>query len=277
MPTPNVRNLILQAKRDGFGQEIDLYKISPTTAQAGHYSLFQSAGNPAAGSYTGTRTATQLNKSTTGAIGPFTNAPSGKKLFVNAGTARASNSVGTLTIWDALLYYAACDHTINTLQTLTNGVALPRYTNGVGVHAFLEVTTGLGATAQNVTLGYTNTTPTAGRTSVAHAIQASAIAGRIGHGLLTLPLQAGDVGIKSVENVIFSAANSAGVSALVLAKRLFSVGFGSVNTDGEFDSEIRGTLPQITDDACLFATWSAGTTASTPNMTCWFDLVSIEQ
>jgi hypothetical protein len=275
----NVENLILQAKRDGFGQTVDYYKISPTTAAAGHYSLWQSTGNPAAGSYTGTRAATQLLRTTQGALGPVSNAASGKKLFANAATARASNAVGTLTIWDALLYYAACDHTINTLQNMTNAVALPRYTTGEGVHAFLDTTTGLGATAQTVQIGYTNSagTPVSGRTSVAHAIQASSVQGRICHGLLTLPLQSGDSGITSVQTIQFSAANTTGASALVLAKRLFSIPMAGTNVDGEFDAVLRRDLPQIQEDACLFATWSAGTTASAPNMTGFLDLVSLPQ
>lgn len=273
----NVENLILQAKRDGRGQEIDFVKTAPTAASGGHYSLWQSAGNPGAGSYSGSKTATQLLRTTQGALAPLSNAGGGKRLFANACAARTSNAAGTLTIWDALLYYAGIDHTTNAAQALTNVATLPRYTTGAGLQAFLEVTSALGATAQNVTLGYTNQAGTAGRASVAQAIQASSVVGRLCHGLLSLPLQAGDTGLRSVETATFSAANTGGTSALVIAKRLLSLPVALANVDGEFDALLRRSLPQIVDDACLFVTFSAGATATTPSVTGWLDLVSLDQ
>lgn len=272
----NLRNEILQAIRDGLGQPLTTNKSVITTAQGGHYGTFQSAGTPGAGSYSGTAlTAVQLSSSTTGAV-PFSNASASKKLFLVAGNLAASNTSGTFRLWDLLLYYPGINHaTAPGAQTLTNGVTLPRYTTGQGVAAFLEVTTGLGATAQNVTLSYTNQASTAGRSTGAQAIVTSSSAGRFPHAFLQFPTQGTDTGIKSVESVTFSAA-STGTSALILARILAEIPVYAANIAGRWDYESQMDLPQIFDSACLAWTFSANATATTPLAMGGLNLVSLD-
>ncbi len=249
-----------------YGQDLPFEKTpSFTTAASSYWTLWNSPGIPTTGVYTGTGLdATQATVSTTGAL-YFANATSPRKLFLTALEAltATASATGTLIVLDRLLYYPTIDHTATT-NTLTQGAALSRYTTGRGVMAFLEVTTALGATAQNVTLTYTDQGGTAGNSSATIAIVASSVASRICHVPLYIPLAAGDYGIRSVQTVTFSAANSAGVSALVLAKELARIPIDaafSIKTKDILRSGVG--LPQIADNACLMFIWvPAGAVAS---------------
>jgi hypothetical protein len=162
---------------------------------------------------------------------------------------------------------------VATVQTMV-GTPTLRYTNGVGVRAFLVVTATTGATAHNIAMSYTNTASTAGRAlPVTVACTASAIVPHITHSGTAannygafLPLASGDTGIKSVETVTISAASGAGTAALVLARPLLTLPITTVSIAAERDLINQlPSLPRVVDGACL--TWlyfaGAATAAST--------------
>lgn len=188
-------------------------------------------------------------------------------------TGVATGVPGQLMLVDMQGYYPGINMNLATAQTLTGTPSL-RYTNGIGIRAFLVITTASGATAHNVAMSYTNQSGTAGRTlPVTVACTASAIAGHVTHSGTAannygpfLPLASGDSGIQSVQSVTISAASGSGAAALVLARPLLSIPLvaASIASERDFLNQLP-SLPQIRDEACL--TWlyfsGAATAAST--------------
>jgi hypothetical protein len=253
----------------GYGQDLDFQKtatFSPSAAGQ-NWTLWAAGGLPAAGVYTGAAaTAAQCTDATTGGIA-FTNAGTGRNLFAHSLSALCTSGTGTLILWDRLLYYPGLSHA-PAATALTNGVALPRYTTGAGVYAFLEVTTALGAAAHTCDLTYTDQGGNAGATTGAQTIIVSSAAERIPHAFRYFPLASGDTGIRSVQTVTFAGAGATGTSALVLAKRLAVIPIGTANVASVQDL-LRGpqiALPEINDDACLFFTWHAASAGTTPTV-----------
>lgn len=114
----------------------------------------------------------------------------------------------TLILVDLLGCYARVDANYASAITFANTLTLPRYTDGAGVMAYsVTAPTTLGANAHNFVASYTNSTPTAGRSfpqTVAGTV--SAVNSHISHSGVAannitpfLPLQSGDVGIKSIQ------------------------------------------------------------------------------
>lgn len=194
-------------------------------------------------------------------------------LNMSAISAVATAVPGQLMLVDMQGYYPGINMNLATAQTLT-GTPTLRYTNGVGVRAFLVPTVATGATAHNLSMSYTNQAGTSGRAlPVTVACTASATPGHITHSGTAannygpfLPMAAGDTGIQSVQSVTLSAASLAGTAALVLAKPLVSIPLAVAGLASERDLINQlPSLPQIKDGACL--TWlyfaGAATGAST--------------
>ena len=180
---------------------------------------------------------------------------------------------GVLMLVDMQGYYPGISMNSASAQTMV-GTPTLRYTNGVGVRAFLVITTASGATAHNVALSYTDQDNNAGNTlPVTVACTASAIAGHITHSGTAannygpfLPLASGDYGIRSVQTVTISAASGSGVAALVLARPILQIPLVTASVLAERDLLNQlPSLPRIYDGACL--TWlyfaGAATAAST--------------
>lgn len=244
-------------------------KIRPNTAgvAAVWESWWAMGGDPQAGDLSGAAlTAAQCTESTTGAVDHGGNVTPDTKHLAAVGV-MASGSLlppGQLIVLDRLLYYPGIDAAIATSQALVNGVALPRYTDGKGVRAFLEVTTALGTGTGVLTYGASGYTNSAGTTGRQHGVTvnttASAAANRLPHSGAAqnnnwnpfLPLQAGDVGLRSVESIRFTSAHSAGVCALVLAYPLVTIPIPDVNVLCERDLLFQiPSLPRVYDGACL--------------------------
>jgi hypothetical protein len=234
------------------------------------------AGSPIANAFSGTALAWQTSTDTSGyGIYHGGNVSTDTKHILNvaAVTGVATGVPGVLMLVDMQGYYPGINMNIATAQTLT-GTPTLRYTNGVGVRAFLVVTATTGATAHNIAMSYTNQSATAGKTlPVTVACTASAIAPHITHSGTAannyapfLPLASGDTGIQSVQTVTISAGSGSGTAALVLARPLLSLPITTVSIAAERDLINQlPSLPRIYDGACL--TWlyfaGAATGAST--------------
>jgi hypothetical protein len=68
---------------------------------------------------------------------------------------------------------------------------------------------------------------------------------------LFLPLQAGDLGIRSVQSVQFSASVASGFCALVLCKPLLAIDVANVNTNDRDMLNNLPSLPRVYDGANL--------------------------
>ena len=193
-------------------------------------------------------------------------------LNLNAWATAATGVPGTLMLVDMQGYYPGISNNTTSAQTMV-GTPTLRYTNGEGVRAFMVQTAASGVTAQNFAMSYTDQAGNAGNTlPVTVACTASSIAGRVNHSGVAannygpfLPLANGDTGIRSVQTVTMSAANT-GTFALVLARPLASItlSVAGLMTEKDLLNQIP-SLPEIKDGACLTWLWGAGaaTAAST--------------
>ena len=199
--------------------------------------------------------------------------PSKKHLLnMNAWGTAATSVPGTLMLVDLQGYYPGISNNTTSAQTLV-GTPTLRYTNGEGVRAFMVQTAAAGATAQNIALSYTDQAGNAGNAlPVTVACTASAIAGHISHSGTAannygpfLPLASGDTGIRSIQTVTMSAANT-GTFALCLARPLATItlSVAGLMTEKDLLNQIP-SLPEIKDGACLVWLYGAGaaTAAST--------------
>jgi hypothetical protein len=252
----------------GYGQDLLFQKTRSTnTAASVFVTLWGEGGVQPAGSRAGAAaTAAQCTDATTGAI-PFSNAGSNRNLFAHSVAALQTSGTGTLFLWDRLLYYPGIDHSTAGATNFTNGVALPRYTTGAGVYAFLEVTTVLGAAAHTMTLTYTDDAGNAGNSSGAVTITPSTAVEGICHAQMVFPMAAGDKGIRSVQTITQATGGApTGISTLVLARLLATIPLPTANVSSVQDL-VRGpqiALPEINDDACLMWTYLPSSTGTTP-------------
>lgn len=201
-------------------------------------------------------TYTQVQFTTTGTL------PTGLSLATNywlvrvsATTARVATSLANAVAGTVIAYTDAGTGT----HTMT--VQIPRYENGNGVRAFLEVRATTGATAHNLAYSYTDQAGNTGNINpVTVACTASAIVPHITHSGTAannygpfLPLASGDYGIRSFQSVQLSAASgTASTAALVLVRPLASItiGVASLVTEKDLLNQIP-SLPIIKDQACL--------------------------
>lgn len=204
-----------------------------------------------------------LNNTTAGAI-PFTNPGGGRQKWLVqaqaiAGTTTSSNIIA-IYLYDRLLQCGGLSGTTITAQTV--GGAITRNTGGLGNQIMIEISTAVGSTARTITASYTNQDGTSGRTS-----QAATIGGAVGtrgndaNLLITLPLQAGDTGVRSVEDVTVSASTgTAGDFAVVIAKPIAWLPLGvRLSASRDFTVGVSG-MPEIESGACISTALIAGST-----------------
>lgn len=250
-------------------------KASTTFNGAGWRTMWPPGGNPQAGTYTGTAlNAQQCIDTTVGAMQHGGDVSSLTKHLLRwnvVNTGSLSTNVMTLLLVDRLLYYPGINATITTNQAFTNGVTLPRYTDGKGVRAWIEpqgnqpvgfATPAVFTYGDN---GYTSSDGTGGRQhadTVNMTGSATAADPFIPHtSAITanrswnpfLPMQNPDVGMKSVESVkLTTAYTTSGTLCLVLGKPLASLILPVTDVVSEKDFTFQSCcLERIYDGACL--------------------------
>ncbi len=281
MPFSSMDDLINELTSGKFNRS-DWNKITGAAAYtAGRwFDMSALGGTPVANAWAGTALAWRTCDEATGNGTQIFGIPHGGNvspdtkhiLNVSAVTAVATGVPAQLMLVDLQGYWPGITNNSAVAQTLTGTPSL-RYTNGAGCRLFWVQTATAGATAQNIAVSYSNTTPTSGRTlPVTVAMTASAITPHISHSGTAannygpfLPLASGDTGVSTVATVTFSAANT-GTGALCLARPLLTLPITTASVAGERDllNQIP-SLPQVKDGACLVWLYFAGaaTAAST--------------
>ncbi len=248
--------------------------VSGTLVAGRPHSFWTIGGNPGAGAAAAnTAGGVVPTAATAGALSRGN--PSAAEAHLLEFTGFASAQAGTLLLCDRLLHIqgnsggTAIDETLTTSQTI-NSTTLPSRcptsaisdtpsTNGHGVFIGVEVVSATGAGTPTLTLGYTNSDGTAGRTATnTDATVASSIAGsfyRIG-------LQAGDVGVRSIQTYQQSATWTSGQLNLVLYRPIKAIPCPLANVPTMVDW-ISGGGPRIYDDSCLFFIFVPNTTTTT--------------
>lgn len=250
-------------------------KVATGTLVAGRpMSLWTLAGNPGAGAAAAnTAGGVVPTQSTAGALSRG-NPASGEAHLLNW-TAGSSAQPGTLLLCDRLLHIqgnsggTAIDETLTTSQTI-NSTTLPSrcptsavddtpVTTGYSVLMGVEVVTATGAGTPTLTLGYTNSAGTAGRSATnLDATVATSAAGtfyRIG-------LQAGDVGVRSIQSYQQSATWTSGQLNLVLYRVIATAPILAAGVPAPGDWVSLGG-PRIYNDSCLFFIFVPSTTTTT--------------
>lgn len=275
-------DLVNEITTNGKFNRIDWNKITGASAfTAGRWYEFSSLGGfPIANAWAGTALAWRTCDASTGngtqifglPIGANVSPDTRHILNVSALTGVATGVPAQLMLVDLQGYWPGISNNSAVAQNLT-GTPTLRYANGAGCRLFWAQTAVAGATAQNISVSYSNTTPTSGRAlPVTVSMTASAIAGHISHSGTAannygpfLPLASGDTGVSTVASVTFSAANT-GTGALCLARPLLTLPLTTASVAAERDLLNQlPSLPRVIDGACLVWLYFAGaaTAAST--------------
>ncbi len=231
------------------------------------FDLSMSPGNPIPQYYAASPLiAQQMKRSTDGGINHGSSVSSGdyqkylKTFKVTYGS--ATGLPMPYVLCDYLLYYPFVDMGTNDEQIMDNTLALPRYTDGVGVQ-MMAVSVAAGTSlSPRFTVNYTNSDGVSGRTSKTVTMSLATANGSIlncHHGLNTvigsvpfIGLQTGDKGVRSIESVTFPSTLDVGLFALVLVKPLMTGTIFETTSPSETELIVhQSQLPKIYDDAYL--------------------------
>lgn len=153
--------------------------------------------------------------------------------------------VGKMFLADRLWHNSGLSVTTLTEQTLTSPTLPARDADGAtagnAVLAGIEVSTATtnGAAITTITLNYTNSSGTSGRTATISNFPATAVAGTF----VPFQLQAGDVGIRSIQGITLGTSLAAGAIHLV-AYRVICEGPVNVANGGSFRDTFRLGMPR---------------------------------
>jgi hypothetical protein len=239
---------------------------APAPGAAGRFAdLSMGAGTPKYNAYAGTQYEfTPLNASDNSAIfaGPTPASGEQKRLVGVAlqSTQGTQNVPLTFTLLDYLGHYPLVDGDSTDAQPMDNAETLPRYATGAGVQCMAVVTAPMSGNA-DVTITYTNSDGTAGRTSSASVFGVATLGAVVSCGAATaattkvgpfFPLAAGDGGIRSIESVQLSSA-SGGFMSFVLVRPLCRILVLEASTWTEKATFLDdgGVMPRIYDGAFL--------------------------
>lgn len=182
---------------------------------------------------------------------------------------RASQAAGgTVIFYDRLSHQGGLLADSVAVQT-TNlpTAALTRYTSGVGVMASLEVgATAIGATATTFTCSYTNSLGVSGRTSPPCTVGGTSNMNSAAL-WINIPLQVGDVGVRSVENVTLAASTgTAQEFGVVLWRPLLAVPVYRACMDFDFDAvkHLGALFEQVQPGACIAMLFHLSTAGTQP-------------
>jgi hypothetical protein len=193
----------------------NFYKGATPTLVAGRpHSLFYISGIPGAAAAPTPGLAGAALTTYSGQI-PFSNPVSGNTHLMSF-AAQSSGAAGSLWLCDRLWHNSGFTITSTSAQTV-NSVAWPARdrtgtTNGDQVYVGVEVSTATGSGTPTLTLNYTNSAGTAGRTGT--NIVATAATSAIGV-FYPIGLAAGDVGVRSIQTFTLSATWNSGTIHLV--------------------------------------------------------------
>lgn len=257
MPLANLDGLIA-AMGASTARVRPFYKVAPANELSTEcYTFWYMEGIPGAGTVpsSGMAGATCSGKTTAGALRTWT-ASGGNKLYatsfsssLNSGTSVA----GALLVVDRLWEQSGISVTTTTAQTV-NSVTLPARddaggTTGLGVYAALEVSTATtnGSAITGITISYTNTDGTAGRTGRLDNFPATAVAGT----KCLFALEDGDQGIQSIQSITLGTTLASGVVHLTLVRPLFMAHTLVQTVGGSNHGPFQLLIPELDDDVCV--------------------------
>jgi hypothetical protein len=194
---------------------------------------------------------------------PVPAAVGGQTIYLDRFSGVSSAQAGLLLLCDRLWHNSGIVVTTTTAQTI-NSVVWPARdvngaTNGDGVYIGFEVSSATGAGASVISINYTNSAGTAGRTGAAiDAYLASSVAGSF----YRLGLAAGDVGVRSIQSFTSTVSMTSGVVHLVAYRVLATLELAAANLPNALDA-VTGSLPVAFDGTVPFFIYLPSATAQT--------------
>lgn len=227
----------------------DFIKIGIAMKAAGVYhSHWYSTGLPGAGSLASLGApGLALSSPVTGQF--WSTASSALETRLMRFTANATLA-GTYMLCDRLWCGGGINATSTASQAI-NSVSWPMRdvngsTAGFGVFPAVEVAGTLGAGTPTVSIVYTNSDGTTGRTATV-AFQTTSPIGTV----YPFALQTGDKGVRSIQNYLASATQTSGTPTLIAYRQVAQFGIPSANIGAAVDMLTSG-FPRIYNDSVLF-------------------------
>lgn len=211
------------------------------------FALFNATGTPGAGATPSSGLSGDIPTDATAGSFPFTN-PTPPVLNYLGYASGVCSQVGTIYLYDRLWHNSGISSTILTAQTI-NSVALTRPdANGVGAEVWWQVYATMGAGAPVVTLSYTQqgAAGASGRSASSGTMVTLMTTGRTG----PFTLQAGDLGVKSIQSWTANATFTSGTIGLVIRRKIGAIPITAADGGIVLDA-IQNGLPAIPDDACM--------------------------
>lgn len=135
--------------------------------------------------------------------------------------AQSGATLTTVDVYDIVWAVSGFSGTTVGAQNITGMPALTRPADGEGLELFAVVWTQIGATPTTLTASYTNSSGTAGRTTIAQTFGGSGA--REVYRVIPLPWQVGDTGVQSVQSAaLLATTGTAGDFGLFLGRYLGS-------------------------------------------------------
>jgi hypothetical protein len=223
------------------------------------------AGAPGAGTWNSTLNGGTYTSPVNGQM-PHTDPGGGNNAYLSRaffGHLTGGTTTGYAMLCDRLWDNGGIDVTSTTAQNITSPTWPSRDaaggTTGIGVLLALDVSvTVVGAATPTFTVSYTNSAGTSGRstTNVSGSV-AAPVAGRVFY----FGLQAGDVGIRSVQSITLSNAWTSGTINLVAFRPLTVIALGG--NQGNVDC-ITGGFPRLYNGSVPFWIYQLGTAPGNP-------------
>lgn len=233
-----------------------------TTVAAQWHTLLDRAGNPGAGSLSvGNTTNGVVPTDTTAGFPPIGGFAGGADGVLHS--ICFSNTVACrFVLFDRLWHAGSVSMTTLATTTFTSiPDATGRMPDGIGegCEIWLEINAAVSATATTISVGYTSSDGTTGRSTGATASLSGFITGR----LVKMPLQAGDKGVRQITSVtVGGTVATTGTFNVILARRIYDgmrvpvVGAGDVHG---FD---KTALKRIYDTSALWPIIAPDSTSS---------------
>ena len=183
--------------------------------------------------------------------------------YIGSASFVSSAQGGLITLCDRLWHNSGIVVTTTTAQTI-NSVAWPARdrngsTNGVGVYIGMEVSTVTGAGASVISISYTNSAGVSGRTGTALDVYAATAAAG---SFFRFSLQAGDVGVQSVQSFTSTVSMTSGVVHLVAYRPLVDIPLIGAGIASSVDA-VTGGLPREYDTTVPWPLYIPQTTTTT--------------
>lgn len=216
-------------------------------------SIWGAAGLPGAGTLAVGNTTSGVVPTDVTAGAPLINAFTGANLGYLTGFDVNNSIAGTVRCYDRLFAVGAI--ALNSLATTTlssqpsfSGRLPSSNTGGLGLELWLEMVVTASATATTVTVSYTNSGGTAGRTATLD----SNVSGFASSRMSPFRLQAGDVGVQSIQSItVGGTVATAGTFNVLITRTIAEHNIIAPAISEPRQDPFKTGMPQIYADSCL--------------------------